>query len=189
MTISTVPPQIQNALHPLNINSHTLTLTLLMSAAPAQKDKTSTIAHVAITNGPAATAIEPQKNKYKKFIKAIESNKTTPPEPLVMDTFEPPPMQANPILTTGTELAIYTLTDPSLTPSMTSSPDQTSSLLFEESPTPQTSPTPTGKKPTNTHTLLHAFNDHTMQVDQPPTNLSPTLQSQANEPNPTHHPL
>jgi hypothetical protein len=46
-----------------------------MSAAPAQKEKSSTTARAAITSGPAAAAIEPRKNKYKKFIKAIESGK------------------------------------------------------------------------------------------------------------------
>ncbi|KAF8500786.1 hypothetical protein F5888DRAFT_1302400 [Russula emetica] len=36
-----------------------------MSAAPAQKDKTSTTARVAITNSPPAAAIQPRKNEYK----------------------------------------------------------------------------------------------------------------------------
>jgi hypothetical protein len=38
-----------------------------MSAAPAQKEKTTTTARVAVTNGPAAAATELRKNKYKKI--------------------------------------------------------------------------------------------------------------------------
>jgi len=41
---------------------------------PAQKDKTSTTARLEVLNGPAAAAIEPRKNKYKKLRKLHTDN-------------------------------------------------------------------------------------------------------------------
>ena len=139
-----------------------------MSAAPAQKEKYSTSARVAITNGPAAAAVEPRKNKYKKFIKAIESERTMPPVPGMtdMDTETNPgiPMQTTHPADDDTELTPTTPTNLSATSSTASSPIHASHLLFEDSPTPQTSPTPKRMKLTPAHT---SANDHNMWEAQP----------------------
>ena len=62
-----------------------------MSAAPAQKDKT------------------------QKFIKAIKSDKTTPAEPITMDTTEPP-MQPNPAPPASSRMALDPPTNPTANP-------------------------------------------------------------------------
>ena len=111
-----------------------------------------------------------------------------------MDASGPPSTHTSPTAAadsehTGFPMVPPPLTDATMTHSMASSPDEASSLLFEESPTQSTSPTPKGKGTSGVHTPLPITDVDDMQEDHSPTRPGPTEQCQSAKGNPSRRTL